>query len=347
MAGVLLHLPCEVRDLVYAECVQVRALGLLCTNQQIYTEFIPFLREKFVLAFRVNPSASSTVIELLNHDNSPWGNTCTIDVAGTHADFGMVDKMPVDRFRGVRILVEPPDVSDPGQVVRGFLQSSGLVKAFLPRWANPDHAPSSEAKVLNPPARSTKRLPPLTIQVREGKFRKWHTDGQWNHSIPDPVSWGSVTKEPSLIHEGKGSGIKVILTPFLRIRYAEAVTIALPSDAPSDKAIHKIQNSLVKSCTQRRSFGLNLCVEDDLNDDDALGFEDMLHLWLDYLLDNMKGTTASLLRRIDSNSGVQPTNSRWEGVFTASGLPISTASTFTTNIWALLSATGRMSSFNT
>lgn len=291
-------LPPEIRDQIYGECVKVRALGLLYTNKQIYKEFIPFLREKFVLTFHIDPSASSTVLELLNQDDSRWGDHCTIDVASPHADFGMIDRMPVDQFGAVRILVDPPDINDPGQVVRGWLQSVGVARALLPQWADPDEAPIFEVDVLIPPARSTKRLPPLIIQLREGKFWQWHAHGRWNHSIPHPSPWDFMTRPASLSHPAKSfSDMEVILTPFFRIRYAETVDVELPDGAPLEEAIDKVKLELGKSCIQRCSFGLNLHEEDDFIDDYALSFEDMVHIWLDYLLDDMKGTTASFLRR--------------------------------------------------
>ncbi|KIW88028.1 uncharacterized protein Z519_11138 [Cladophialophora bantiana CBS 173.52] len=235
--------------MVYVECVKIRATGLLYANKRFYKEFIHFLREMFVLGFHIDPSAPSTAVKLINSDNSQWGNDCTIDTP-PHPDYGMLDRMPVDRFRGIRILIDAPDVTDPGQLFR----------------------------------------------VRHRESRGWRLRGAWNRSVPNYSSWDAVTKTASIRHEGSNSDLGIILRPFSRIRYADAVTIELRRNAPRERPVNNLKANLVKSC-RKRSFGLDLRPEAEWNDDDTLALEDALHVWLDYLLDDMGGPTAALLRR--------------------------------------------------
>jgi hypothetical protein len=290
----------ELRRMVYAQCVKIRAFGLLYANKQYYNEFIPFLREEFVLAFHIDPSSSSTVVKIINSDNSPWGHACTFDAASLHADYSMVDTMPVDRFKEIRILIDAPDVNDPGQVIRGWLQSNGLTRALLPRWANPDSVPQTEADIFLPVARLTSRLPPLKIQVRDKNSTEWHAGGVWSRSIPSFCSWDPVTKMAPIECEGSNpsySDLGIILTPLSRVRHAETVVVELPRDAPSTSALKHFMLDLTSYGIQKRSFGLNRDIEAEWNDDDTLAFEDAIHVWLDYLLDGMDGQTAAILRR--------------------------------------------------
>lgn len=286
--------------MVYAQCVKIRAFGLLYANKQYYNEFIPFLREEFVLAFHIDPSASSTVFKIINSDNSPWGHACIFDAASLHADHRMVDMMPVDRFKEIRILIDGPDLNDPGQVIRGWLQSNGLTRALLPRWADSDSVPQTEADILIPAGRLTTRLPPLRFQVRDKKSAKWHAGGIWSRSIPSYCSWNPVTKIPSIKVEGSypaHSDLGILLIPFSRVRYAETVVVEIPRDAPSKSALQHFALDLTSYCVQKRAFGLNTDIDTEWNDDYTIDFEDAIHVWLDFLLDDMDGQTAAILRR--------------------------------------------------
>ncbi|KAJ9501609.1 hypothetical protein H2202_002571 [Exophiala xenobiotica] len=292
------NLPAEVRRDIYAQCVELCAFGLLYANKTLYNEFIPFLREDFVLAFHIDPSASSTVVKIINPDNSPWGNRSTIDTASPHPDHSILDAMPVDCFKSIRILVDAPDVNDPGQLVRGWLQSNGLVRGLFPRWADPSSWPRTEADIVIPKGRSTSRLPPVTIQVRDRETAKWHVGGLWNQSVPSYDRWDPVTKTSSFHHSDPRSysDVAIILRSFSQIRNTEILAIELPHDAPSTESMDDFTNELTSSCIQKRSFGLDLR-EEKWNDGDELGFEDAFHVWLDYLLDDLNGPAAAFLRR--------------------------------------------------
>ncbi|OAL28693.1 hypothetical protein AYO20_09417 [Fonsecaea nubica] len=266
-------LPLELRLLVYRQCVNIRALGLLYANKQFHKEFSPFLLKKdFVLGFHIDPS-SSTQVKIINPDNSAWGNHCILDAASSHVDHSILDAMPIDQFKGIRILIDPPSTDDPGQVVRGLLQSTALVTALLPRWANPETIPRTEDDIINPVTRSSTRVPPITVQVRQGKTTRWHTEGSWNRTIP--YSHDGISVLGSYPDDYKGfSDLQTILTPLARVRNADAIVFKLPLNAPVASSFDYFKNDLV-----------------DLADEDAL------HVWLDYLLDDMHGPAAAELRR--------------------------------------------------
>jgi len=117
--------------------------------------------------------------------------------------------------------------------------------------------------------------------------------------IPSFIRWDPVTKTSSFHHSDPKSysDVEAILKPFSRIRYAETLAIELPRDAPSTESMNDFTNRLTSSCIEKRSFGLDLREEVRLNDDDTLAVEDALDVWLDYLLDDLNGLTAAILRR--------------------------------------------------
>lgn len=129
--------------------MNVRAYGLLYVNKQFHNEFSPLLKEDFVLGFHIDPS-SSTKVKIISPDNSAWGGRFVLDAASPHPDYSNLDSMPIDRFNGIRILIDPPSMDDPGQVVRGWLQSNALVAALLPRRADAEKVPRTEEDILVP-----------------------------------------------------------------------------------------------------------------------------------------------------------------------------------------------------
>lgn len=208
-------LPIELRRMIYARCVNIRANGLICVNKQFHNEISPFLKEDFVLGFHIDPS-SSTKVRIVNSDNSAWGDRCVLDAASSHPDYSILDSMPIDQFKGIRILIDSPSMDDPGQLVRGWLQANALLTALLPRWVDADTIPRTEKDILVPHGRSTTRLPRITVQVRDSNREKWHTNGSWNRSIPSYKAWDPVLKTAPK-HQSAMSDLEIILTPLTRI----------------------------------------------------------------------------------------------------------------------------------
>ncbi|KIX97466.1 uncharacterized protein Z520_06918 [Fonsecaea multimorphosa CBS 102226] len=290
--------PYEIREIVYTECVKVRALDLLYASKRFYSEFSPFLREGFVLGFHIDPAAPATEVKLINADDNPWGNYSTIDATSAHPNYDILDWMPVDRFKGIRVLIDAPDSRDPGQLVRGWLQTNRLVEVLLPRWVGRWWLPRREIDIHVPEGRSTRRLPPFTIEVRDrGEFRQWHDGQAWKHSVPDYRAWDPGTQTAAIMPQGANSDLEIILAPFARIRDADAVTINLPRDAPSEGRVDALIEVLIASGRLQIPFGLNVPDGEPWDNERTLGAGNTLRVWLDYLLDDMAGPTAAMLRR--------------------------------------------------
>lgn len=288
-------LPPEVRCKIYAQCVNIRAFGLLYVSKQFHNEFSPFLQEDFVLGFHIDPS-SSTEVKLISPDNSPWGDQWIINAASSHPDYSIIDEMPIDRFKGIRILIDPPSMDDTGQVDRGWLQSTALVTALLYDWEDPTMSPITEDDIWRPPTRLTTRLPPITIQVRDGDTVQWYSNGSWNRQVPCYTAWEPVLGT-ARAHENASSDLEIILTPFARLRYADAISIELPFNAPVESGFENFRSRLVSFMTRKKSFGLEVSRELGPNDNDVQAREDTLYVWLDYLLDDMHGPSAANIRR--------------------------------------------------
>lgn len=285
-------LPAEIRQIIFSHCVKNRACGFLYTNKKYHAEFAPLVSEKFVLGFHIDPAASSTVVKLVNPDNTPWGEHCTFDAGSPHAKWRVLRSMPIDKFKEIRIIVDAPNTSDPGQLVRGWLQCNALVKALLPEWRFGKYiAPTRERDFRLPTARSSKRLPPITIEVRDTTAAKWHANNSWNSSIS------------SFYLDHDLTDVEVVLTPLARIRHAKFMTIILPRGAPRleivpDKVtLANFLNILVQISVKRISFPLDRQDGGGNDDSTILAQEDALHLRLDYKLDDLDGPTAALLRR--------------------------------------------------
>ncbi|EXJ87006.1 hypothetical protein A1O3_03963 [Capronia epimyces CBS 606.96] len=292
--------------MIYDECVKIRAHGLLYVNRKFHNDLrAHFNKEDFVLGFHIDPSSSSTTVTIINPDNSTWGRHSVLDVATPHPDYSILDSMPIDRFRGIRILIDPPNIHDPGQVVRGWLQSTSLVTALLPRWADPEKIPVTEEDIVVPKSRVSARLPPIAIKVRDGKTHKWHTGGSWNRTLPDITAWDQVQRR--LVDNGESfSDLELMLTPLARVRNTDAISFDLPSGAPVGGSCEDLQNRLVGLATRKKLFGLERSdypsipegfEEREDDDDDMQIDEDGLYVWLDYLLDDMRGPSAAALRR--------------------------------------------------
>lgn len=142
----------------------------------------------------------------------------------------------------------------------------------------------------------TTRLPRITIQVRDSKTKKWHTEGSWNRNLSNYGAWDPVLRTVPE-HERALSDLKIILTPLARIRNADAIALQLPSNAPVESGFDNFRNRLVSFGTRKKLFGLEMSKELEWNDKDIQASEDALHVWLDYLLDDMRGPSAAELRR--------------------------------------------------
>ena len=204
----------EIRCMIYNECVVNRSIGLLRASKQFHNEFIPLLLERFVLSFHVDPSASSSVVKILNQNGE------TLDVASPHLNYSSIlEKMPVDHFRRIEISINAPDPADPGQLVRAWRQTTGLLTALLPRWKSSESL-LSRSDIELPQGRKTVRLPPLIVKLPETRVNQWTSPSSrservrtLNHSVPTYRDWDPVSKRVlAIVANDPHSDIEIIVS---------------------------------------------------------------------------------------------------------------------------------------
>jgi hypothetical protein len=91
--------------------------------------------------------------------------------------------------------------------------------------------------------------------------------------------------------------LEIILTPLSRLRNADAIALELPANIPVEGGFDVFGDRLVDFGTRMKLFGLERAPELEWNDEDIQAWEDALHVWLDYLLNDMRGPSAAELRR--------------------------------------------------
>ncbi|OAL40691.1 hypothetical protein AYO20_00427 [Fonsecaea nubica] len=295
-------MPWEIRTQIFSECIKSRSVSLLYANQQHYAEFRPLLYEKFVLSFVIDPSATDSQVDILGQ------NGHIVDAASPHPDYAsIIEDMPTDQFRRIEIFIDAPDPDDPAQLVRAWKQTTGLFAALLPRWKTA-RSPMTEADVQIPRGRRSKTalLPPIIVQFRgkEGQDKKWTSFHPflerrvWNQSVPSFKDWDSEMGTTPIKHDGMHSDPEIIMTAFLRVRGVASVSFHVPGEVETPpEEVAFLMKEVDRFTEERKPFGL-FCERDIYYNDYMIGIaEDNFHLWLDYLLDDMQGPSAALVRR--------------------------------------------------
>ena len=319
--GTLEILPPEVRANVFQHCIINASISILRCSKALHAEFIPQLHEGFELEILVDPTAVLSSMRILNQRSR------FLYCLSNHRD-GTLDAWPVDRFKGLKTVVEAPDPSDPGQLVRCWTQVTSLVSSLSPRWRDPAALPKFLSRgwdVVVGSGRLSRKLPPVTIEFRDvencGDVRRWTSDSPyksgerlWNHSVPSYNEWNSDEHwDPNLAGGAirlpladprrgfRHSDVDINSMAFSRIRKAERLELEFPANwaLPEDKD-GDVQSRirLLKQFNKLyQPFGCCPSREDGIDDDLGLSSEDAMHLWLDYLLDDLQGFTAAILRR--------------------------------------------------
>ncbi|EXJ94112.1 hypothetical protein A1O1_02505 [Capronia coronata CBS 617.96] len=289
--------------MIYDACAQQRSTGLLLANKQIYNEFIPLLAEKFILSFHIDPAASSSVVEIVNQDGEPWGSGTRnmVDARSPHPD-NVLETMPIDIFRRMRIVIDAPNPKDPGQLIRAWYQLTRLLAALLPRWRDMNKLPTTTEDIVLPEGRETTQLPHVDVIFRQTGQRKWAwgTETRLNHSLPSFHHWDDATNSVQLVLDGPHSDLEVLLIPLRRIRDATSLNVHMPPNTYSDPELRQLVSVVQQSAKSEIPFGLNQCldeVSEFRDDDECLGMEDALHFWFDFLLDDLSGKAAAMVRR--------------------------------------------------
>lgn len=293
------QLPLEVQRMIQQQCVYNRSLGLLRVNQSAYKDTLRMLGQDFVLSFRVDPSDPAMMVKILNQ------NGRTLDLTSPYPDNdSIVARMSVDKFRRIEIFIDAPDPKDPGQLVRGWQKVTRLVAALMPRWVNAHEAPEDNDDIWWPKAWRSTELPPMTVIFNEGDERSWMSGDNngikatvYNRSIPSYDRWTPDKKFPVIGNEECWSDVEVILEAFQRVRHIARLSVvtAAPLPREGDRVTFdhsKFTTTIELGSGNETPFGLNVD-----RDNVTLAREDCMHAWLNYLLDDMAGPSASLLRR--------------------------------------------------
>lgn len=329
--GQLGTLPPEVRAMIFRDHMATHSTNLLLANHSLYLEFITNLNEDFELVFVADPTdyySRVRIVSVLNQSER------VVECLGYHRD-AILDDWPVDQFNSVTIDIEAPDVEDAGQLVRCWRQVTSLISALGPKWRYPRFFPLGSTGLKRGKGRKNWGLPPITVNFKDvvtvanavvnpdpngkGKeSRRWTRDSPWqrgerlwNHSVPRPSDWdddwdedtllASWTKKASVESESApaGSDIEIILSAFLELRGAQSFKVNLPPSGPSiTHSVHVrgllalIQHSVERDASLESRSQIEMGM-----DISTLIRVDCEHLWLDYLLDDLEGPTAAIMRR--------------------------------------------------
>lgn len=296
--GSLEKLPCEIRLLLFSKCFENRSISLLYANKQLYEEFIPSLRQNFVLVFNIDPTEPQSRVDIFR------GQKHTLDLTSPHSiHYKIIDDMPLDQFKRIEILINAPDPADPGQLVRAWKQITGLMIALLPRRREILVGMLEHDTVFQRTSR-TAALPPMIVKFREENGKRWTSlhAGQrvWNHGVPKFAQWDPITKTaaPIKLKEGN-SDLEIIMIALLRIPWDASLTLQLPGgvgDRPKARGIDAILK-LTTLIPQSRNPCDRCQKSHKYRDDEWVPqLESCIHFWLDYLLDDMEGASAAMLR---------------------------------------------------
>ncbi|OAP54105.1 hypothetical protein AYL99_11640 [Fonsecaea erecta] len=296
-------MPWEIRAQIFAVCFEKRySLGLLYANKQHYAHLRPLLYELLIVSFKIEPSEIGTWA---------WSPELLLLVIAESSHFECykdIDRIPVDQFRKIEILIDAPNPDNPGELVSAWKQVTALITALLPRWKTEDDAdPKTEADIEIPKGRKTGNLPPIIIKFQEEGEKKWsrfHPDiGRriWNQSVPSYVHWDEDTGAAPIKLDGLHSDVEIIMTAFLRVRGAASITFELPGDVEDspqggNSPVADLVEKVKRLSKRRTPFGLYIDPGCPLDDKAILRYENGFHLWLDHLLDDLKGSRADELR---------------------------------------------------
>jgi hypothetical protein len=173
--------------MLYAACVQQRALGLLVENKQIHREFLQHLQNLFVLRLHIDSTASSSVVRVLDINGNPWGSsknefsTLAFDMRSPY--LLPLRGMPIDRFKRIDITIDAPSPEDPSQLYRAWEQCLSVRRLLLPHYGS-SSVPATEPVIKPHEGPESAKLPDIHIRFRDREFA-WSRNGVYNHSVPE------------------------------------------------------------------------------------------------------------------------------------------------------------------
>ncbi|KAL8897190.1 MAG: hypothetical protein Q9207_007334 [Kuettlingeria erythrocarpa] len=256
--GRLASLPLELRDQVWAYLSIRSRLALLRTSRQLYTEGSPVLYKDVDLQFNIEPRYEyKSWLRVGISFEAPWA----LQSLGQAITRGF-DKLPFERLRQIRIVIEAPNRDDPGQLV--CVQKKCLHLAELLDKAQ--HG-----------------LPHLELHFTTSQSGEWGSANKPQSSI---APFGDAILD---------NDYEILLHAFCRLRNASSANIYMP--AGYDKRRY-FADDLAESLTWKEPFGTVLSPGDPniWNDEELQEETDNILMGLDLSLDLLPGNTANMMR---------------------------------------------------
>ena len=177
---------------------------------------------------------------------------------------GVDRALPFEVLRAIRIEIEAPRRDDPGELLQSWNKNVLLVE-YLSGGAS---------------------LPFLEICAVENDARQWATtEGILQQSVASPDGY----------KEGVDSDLELLLMPFRRLRKARGVQIRIP-EQPRQEAVKMMVEETEARAVSEKPFGTYLDETDDMDDQMVGSYEFTQRLWFDYMLDDMEGPCAAMVR---------------------------------------------------
>jgi hypothetical protein len=169
----------------------------------------------------------------------------------------------LERLRTVRVEITAPRRDDPGELLQLWNKNVLLVDSLA----------------------SGTSLPFLEICAVENDSRQWTTEGTLHQSVASPDAY----------EDGVDSDLELLLMPFRRLRKARGIQIQIP-ERTRVKAVTMMVEEIEACVISEKTFGTYLNDTDNMDDEMVASYEHAQTLWFDYILDDMEGPCAAMVR---------------------------------------------------
>lgn len=276
--GTLVVLPVELRYLIWEHISpssgpflamsdvkqDLSILRILQASRKLREEILSYLYNGLTLTFVISPGLSHQDFNILMHDQR--GSRASISnwkdvLAGLAA--GSDRALLFERLRAIRIEISAPRRDDPGELLQIWNKNVLLVEGL-----------SSGAC-----------LPFLEICAVENDSRQWTTEGTLHQSVASPDAY----------EDGVDSDLELLLMPFRRLRKARGIQIQIP-ERTRLKAVAMMVEEIEACVISEKTFGTYLDNTNNMDDEMVASYEDAQTLWFDYILDDMEGPCAAMVR---------------------------------------------------
>lgn len=309
--GLLGTLPYEIRRMTYLKCHL--STRILRVNTTVYFEYLESLQRisKFgSLRLHVDPSKHPSTVQITTEFGRPCGS---IDAASSHLHLNTnpIRTMPVGRYSKIIVEIDAPNPNDPGQAIRLCKQVAAIVTSLSPTWfpSTTSGIPTTSADCLFPrQMKIANYIAWLVIRLKETPSRSWKKNGKWNQSLADyDEGWF----DERLSSTGNGnSDVGMILQLLLQLRGVK-VFVGVPR-SPFTGRLEILKYIIDSVCEVQTPFGLNWyhgfarpgeegvsigLYPVRFSDSKILEKIQSLQIWQEFLLDDLPGRSADLLRK--------------------------------------------------